>query len=97
MRTLTWLALGVTLAATPAEAQMACGDREGVVAKLTEKYGETRRGSGLAGPGAIFEVFASEETGTWTILKVTVDGWACVMAVGEGWQDDEAQAQGDNA
>ncbi len=25
---------------------------------------------------------------TWTILKTSPNGTACIMAVGEGWQDD---------
>ncbi len=74
-----------------AQAQMACGTRDSVVAKLGEKYGEVRRGGGLAGPAAIFEIWASEATGTWTILKTTPDGLTCVMAVGEGWHDDAAE------
>ncbi len=80
-----------------AQAQMACGTRDSVVAKLGDKYGEVRRGGGLAGPTAIFEIWASEATGSWTILKTMPNGMACIVAVGEGWQDDsnEAIATGD--
>ncbi len=74
---------------TPAQAQMACGTRDSVVEKLGEKYGEVFRGGGLAGPTAIFEIWASPEGDqTWTILKTTPNGLTCVMAVGDGWQDD---------
>lgn len=83
------LAIGaVSLTSVDAQAQMACGKRDAVVAKLGDKYGEVRRGGGLTGSTAIFEVWASESTGTWTILKTTPDGLTCVMAVGDGWQDD---------
>ncbi len=74
-----------------AQAQVACGTRDSVVAKLGEKYGEIRRGGGLAGPTAIFEVWASEATGTWTILKTSPNGLTCIMAVGDGWQDDAGE------
>jgi hypothetical protein len=74
-----------------AQAQMACGARDSVVAKLGDKYGEVRRGVGLAGPTAIFEIWASEATGTWTILKTTPNGLTCVIAVGEGWHDDAGE------
>ena len=67
---------------------MACGARDSVVAALGEKYGEIRRGGGLAGPTAIFEIWASEATGTWTILKISPDGMACIMAAGDVWQFD---------
>ncbi len=83
------LILGMAAVGLPdAQAQMACGTRDSVVEKLGEKYGEVRRGGGLAGPSAIFEVWASEETGTWTILKTTPNGLTCVMAVGDDWQSD---------
>jgi len=87
------LILGMAAAGPPdAQAQMACGTRDSVVAKLGDKYGEVRRGGGLAGPTAIFEIWASEATGTWTILKTTPDGLTCVMAVGDGWRDDAGEA-----
>ena len=83
------LILGLAAVGTPdARAQMACGTRDAVVAKLGDRYGEVRRGGGLAGPTAVYEIWASEATGTWTILKTMPNGISCVMAVGEGWQDD---------
>lgn len=83
------LVLGMAAAAPPAaQAQIACGARDSVVRNLGEKYGEVRRGGGLTGSTAIYEIWASEDTGSWTILKTTPNGMACVMAVGEGWQED---------
>jgi hypothetical protein len=79
------LVLGMAAAAPPVAA---CGARDSVVRNLGEKYGEVRRGGGLTGSTAIYEIWASETTGTWTILKTTPNGMACVMAVGEGWQDE---------
>ena len=75
-----------------AQAQMACGARDAVVENLGQKYGEVRRGGGLTGSTAIYEIWASEETGSWTILKTTPNGLTCVMAVGEGWQDQAGEA-----
>ncbi len=87
------LILGVAAIWSPdAQAQVACGTRDSVVEKLGEKYGEVRRGGGLAGSTAIFEIWASEATGTWTILKTTPDGLSCVMAVGDGWHDEAGEA-----
>ena len=86
--TISVLILGMAAVGPPdAQAQVACGTRDSVIAKLGEKYGEVRRGAGLAGPTAIYEIWASEATGTWTILKTTAEGLTCVMAVGDGWQD----------
>ncbi len=86
------LILGMAAAGPPvAQAQMVCGTRDSVVANLGDKYGEVRRGAGLAGTTAIFEIWASESTGTWTILKTTPNGLTCIMAVGDGWHDDAAK------
>ena len=86
------LILGMAAAGPPdAQAQMACGTRDAVVEQLGEKYGEVRRGGGVAGPTAIFEIWASEATGTWTILKTTPNGFTCIMAVGDGWHDDAGE------
>ncbi len=87
------LILGMAAAGPPdAQAQMACGTRDSVVAKLGDKYGEVRRGGGLAGPTAIFEIWASEATGSWTILKITPNGLTCIIAVGDAWQDHAGEA-----
>ncbi len=84
-------ALMVAIAAQ-AQAQMACGTRDSVIEKLGEKYGEVRRGGGLAGPTAIFEIWASDKPpNSWTILKTTPNGWTCIMAVGDGWHDDTGE------
>ena len=79
-------ALWFTVAA--AQAQTVCGQRDSVVAKLAEEFGETRRGGGLAGPTAIIEIWTSEATGTWTILQTTPAGFSCIVAAGDNWQDD---------
>ncbi len=92
------LALLVVLSGVPVAAQMVCGTHARVMAQLDMKYGEVRRGFGLAGPAAIFEIWASDEPPyTWTILKITPNGWACVMAVGDGWQADPPVPPGDPA
>ena len=86
------LILGMAAVGPPdAQAQMACGARDSIVAKLGDKYGEVRRGGGLAGPTAIFEIWASEATGSLTILKTTPNGLTCIIAVGDAWQDDAGE------
>lgn len=64
-----------------------------MVRHLAERYGETRRGVGIMS-GAVTEVFASAETGTWTIIVTRPDGVSCAVAAGEAWQDDALQAPG---
>ncbi|NRB00326.1 MAG: hypothetical protein HRU32_10975 [Rhodobacteraceae bacterium] len=82
------LALSTGLvAASSSTAQMACADREKVIERLSSKYGESFSGGGLQNPTKIFEVWASEEDGTWTILMTRPDGMSCVMASGTDWRD----------
>ncbi|MEM6547140.1 MAG: hypothetical protein AAF713_05290 [Pseudomonadota bacterium] len=81
----------VLIPAAPATAQMACGDRDGVVTRLQEKYGEARQGVGLGRPTEIVELWASEETGSWTLLVTRTDGMSCVVAAGEHWQAEEPE------
>ena len=76
------------LAPVLAQAQMFCGDHTQMTSSLDRKYGEARRGSGLSGPGALFEVWTSGTTGTWTILVTTPNGLACVVASGTVWHEE---------
>lgn len=80
------LALALT-ACAPAHAQNACGDRESVVDRLAEGYGETRRSIGLAPNNAVLEMFASLETGTWTIIVTQASGLTCVVATGQAYEE----------
>lgn len=75
------------LAATPAaEAQgRPCAERATVIERLHDRFGETRRSIGLNRENVV-EVFASAETGTWTILITTPNGMSCLLASGEMWE-----------
>lgn len=77
---------GALLFAGPAWAQNNCGDRGVVIERLASKFGEAFAGGGLRNSQAIIEVWASEETGTWTILMTLPDGQSCVMAAGTNWR-----------
>lgn len=82
-------AIGVVcFAAEPASAQarMVCGERGKIIEHLKAKYGETRRSIGLAEGQGIFEVYASDESGTWTIVLTQPSGKTCLMAAGEAYQ-----------
>lgn len=84
------LAALATLMALPAMAQQAhtmiCGERDHVVAQLEGRYGESVRSIGLAPQNRIVEVFASEETGSWTITVTSADGMTCLMASGRHFE-----------
>jgi hypothetical protein len=77
------------LIAAPAMAQNPnCADRNQIVARLAKDYGETLQSVGMNGDNAVLEIYASEDTGTWTILVTRPDGVACMIAAGEMWEGD---------
>ena len=90
----------VALAANVAAAQQArnCAPRDAVVTRLAERYGETRKSIGLGANNAVMEVFASEETGTWTITVTTANGVTCLVASGQAFEDlrEELPVAGDD-
>jgi len=80
------LATALVLSAAVAHAQANCAKREIVVEKLGADYGEKFGGGGLQNASRVFEVWFSEEAGTWTILMTRADGVSCIMASGTNWR-----------
>jgi len=75
----------IKVQAQPAQ-QRACGQRAAIVEKLNNKYGESVQGVGLAANNSILEVFASAETGSWTITVTMPNGMTCLVASGQAWE-----------
>ena len=76
-----------------------CGPREAVVKKLAEGYGESRQSMGLGANNAVVEVFASPETGTWTITVTMPNGLTCLVASGQAFEElaEALPAKGNDA
>ena len=76
------------LAAAAAQAQQgqACGQRDRVIERLAEGYGESRPAGGLGATNSVVEVFASTETGTWTITVTMPNGLTCLVASGQAYE-----------
>lgn len=83
-------ALPLIAAALPlpaaAQQQPACADRATIVERLQSRFGEVQTGSGLSATNGVVEVFASEATGSWTIIVTLPSGQSCLIAAGEYWQ-----------
>lgn len=84
------LILAALTACAPVHAQDAppepqCAPYELLVAGLARNYGENRRVVGMAGTEGrlLFEVYANDETSTWTAITVTPEGTACLLASGD--------------
>ena len=87
-KTLIGLALVATLSLPGfAAAQQHCAEREQIVMRLADNYGEAFTGGGLRDGKSLFEVWVSEGQGTWTILLTRADGTSCVMASGTNWRE----------
>lgn len=71
-------------ATTPGE--VACAERDEVVERLKEGFGEAQMGVGLVNSAQVLEVWSSDESGTWTILMTSIDGKTCMLAAGESWK-----------
>ena len=79
-----------------AGAEELCASRDDVLRSLTEKYGESRQGVGLAHNRALMELFASSETGSWTITVTTPDGKTCLVATGQNFAVVERKVEGES-
>lgn len=77
---------GLILATEARAAAPQCGARDAVLASLTDRYGETRRGLGLAANNSVMELFASDKTGSWTITVTLPDGTMCLVASGQAFE-----------
>ncbi len=82
------IAAAALLAPLGANAQgQNCGNRDLVVERLTGKYGESRQSIGMAPQGRVVEVYASHETGTWTITVTMPNGITCLVASGQSFEE----------
>ncbi len=88
---------GMALALPAAAQAPVCASHEIVAARLMAGWAETRQVVGLASDGAVLEVFANPETGTWTLLRSTPDGRACIVAAGGSYSADPTAPQGEPA
>ena len=84
-RSSAMIRLALAFAAFPAAALAECPLRAEQIAMLAEKYSERPIGAGMVADGAsVLEVYAAED-GSWTLLRTTPDGQACIVAFGQGW------------
>lgn len=83
-----FLAAGLALAGLPLAAQPGCGAREAMVDRLASVYSEELTAAGLQGRDGdqrVLEIWASERTGTFTVLLTTAAGESCIVASGTGF------------
>lgn len=80
------LALTFGMAATaPPLGAATCAPRDSLIVGLETKFQETLKSGGLQkteGATSIIEFWASEETGTFTVLLSRANGTSCILAAG---------------
>lgn len=79
------LLFGMAATAPPAFASPNCGLRDTVIHQLSSKYSEQLTVGGLQkvqGTQALMEIWASTETGTYTVLVTNPNGVSCIVAAG---------------
>lgn len=80
-------ALILGLMATTATAQQTlCGPNATMLEYLRAEYGETVQLTTPRADGAIIEVFANLETGTWSILVTEPGGLTCMKFYGADYE-----------
>ena len=69
-----------------------CADRAQVVDRLQGEFSEQLTAGGLQGKQnaqAVVEVWASPETGTFTVMMTNAEGISCIMATGTDWFSEQ--------
>ena len=84
--TIALIALFLSAAAAPAQAQQFCGDRAEILKTLEGKHGEQPQSIGLSQDGALVEIMVSPG-GSWTILVTYPNKPTCVVSTGQDWQN----------
>jgi hypothetical protein len=80
----TGLFLGA-LGAQSAHAQ-SCAEHAAVQELLADRYGESRQSIGMGSDNSVVEIYASLDTGTWTITVTRPGGPTCLVASGFGFE-----------
>ncbi|MEL6608754.1 MAG: hypothetical protein AAFO93_07565 [Pseudomonadota bacterium] len=83
------VAIGASFIPAPAQAQN-CALRTDMVTALKFRHDESQVSAGLQNADVMVEVFASPNTGTFTILLTRTDGVSCIIAAGTNWAEVSA-------
>jgi hypothetical protein len=68
------------------QVQICVPDIKVLASKLQASYEEVPVSAGIGQDGNLVSVFASPNTGSWTIVMTRPQGPSCVVAVGEAWE-----------
>jgi hypothetical protein len=85
--TIRLAATALLLSAGMAGAQSAqCSDHDQMERMLAQNWGESRQSVALDAADSMVELFASAETGTWTLTVTQPGGPTCMIASGHAFE-----------
>lgn len=67
--------------------RMPCHDALEIAKQLSRKYDEAPVAFGLQTNGNLLQIYASQGTGTWTVVSTTPAGISCIVAAGKSWEN----------
>ena len=77
------------LSQVPRAGRLPCHDHSELAKQLGAKYKEAPVSIGLQSNGNLLQVFASKDSGSWTILSTTPKGMSCILAAGKRWEQQK--------
>lgn len=78
------LLLATTFVVTASSAYAAtCADSAAIEQRLKERFEETLVSQSEIVNGRVFQVWMSDDTGTWTMIIKTEDGYSCLVGSGQ--------------
>lgn len=79
--------LALSSAADGRLGEVLCQDRETLRQRLQAQYGAQLIGFGLREPEVLLEIWAMPDNGDWTLVQSYATGSACILAIGESWEN----------
>ena len=82
--------LALTLSYMPARAthdRPMCNTRSTIIQDIAEQHGESLKTSGASYDGSLLEVFANDETGTFTIILTRNGITGCIALDGDAYRE----------
>lgn len=73
-----------------------CVGEADALADLKAQFGEDLRWSGLTTTGQLLAITLAPDGTTWTAMAILPDGKACLIAAGDSWAEQPAQAPGED-
>tara|TARA_R110000851_G_scaffold115675_4_gene241622 strand:- start:6201 stop:6452 length:252 start_codon:yes stop_codon:yes gene_type:complete len=73
-----------------------CGSREAVLSHVVDNFAEVRQSRMMTSGNNLLEIYANEETGTWSALVSDPQGQTCFVEHGDYYEQvEQPKSRGD--